>query len=93
MIKDFTELKSHYRVRIDSLDKQFVSWISNKTFESYEEAWNYGVQESKQFGNCGVRVIYAQEPELSLQGLQLNGCEFPQCDTCNLEDCIGRQGK
>ena len=54
--KDLSELKIPYRIRIDCISIQ-KSFVSNKTFDTYDEAWTYGVTESKKFQPCSFCVI------------------------------------
>ena len=44
-MKDFTELKYVYRARLDLPDGR--SFISNTSFDSYDECFNYASSESK----------------------------------------------
>lgn len=64
-MKDFVKLSDKYRVRIDQFNPK-LSWISKETFDTYEDAWNYALQEYQKFGACGFCVIYDELPELEL---------------------------
>lgn len=66
-MKDFTELKYVYRARLDFPDGK--SFISNTTFDSYDECFNYASSASKKYSLCGFTVISCDEPKLDLPAI------------------------
>lgn len=65
MNTNFSELKHCYRVEVYQFGtgKRFVS---NESFDKYEEAWEYAKNNASQFGACGYCVVELDEPEFEL---------------------------
>lgn len=63
----FTELKLVYRARLDFSDGK--SFISNSSFDNYEDCFNYAKSESKKYHMCGFCVISCDEPKLVLPNI------------------------
>ena len=74
-MENFTELKFVYRARLDFLNGK--SFISNSTFDSYDECFNYANEESKKYPSCAFCVVSCDEPNLDLPTIfgdnELNG--------------------
>lgn len=70
-MENFTELKHCFRVAIYQYSTQ-RRFISHETFSTYEDAWNYAKEESKQFGACGFYVVECDEPQLQIGSIDFS---------------------